>query len=263
MAATSGSTGVSRRVGIKQARIVRREPSGRETFYVEINGRKVYVRGGNLIPIDSLRARVTPPEYDHLLRLSEHANLNLIRLWGGGVPEHEYFLDQCDARGIMLWQDFFYHSGTYPDDDPDFIAEAEREAEDVIRRMRSHACLTLFCGGNEQLQGWDEWNWRATLDRHPGERLFTELLPAVCARCAPEVPYIPNSPHGGKQCQSPASGDTHTWFDFYNATKDPLFVTETCWGAESYARPDTLREVMGLDVDAHASVPTGPVAGAS
>ena len=243
---------VSRRVGIKQARIVRREATGRETFYFEINGRKVYVRGGNMIPIDALRARVTPSEYDSLLRLVEHANMNLIRLWGGGVPEHEHFLDECDSRGIMVWQDFFYHSGTYPDYDPEFMAEAEREAEDVIRRMRRHACLTLFCGGNEQLQGWDEWNWRATLDRHYGEKLFTELLPAVCAREAPEVPYITNSPHGGKQCQSPTSGDTHTWFDFYNATKDPLFVTETCWGAESYGRPETLREVMGLDVDALA-----------
>ena len=240
---------VSRRVGAKQARVIRREPSGRETFYVEINGRKAYVRGGNLIPLDVFRARVTPPEYDSLLKLVEHANMNLIRIWGGGVPEHEYFLDECDVRGIMIWQDFFYHSGTYPDYDADFMAEAEREAESVIRRMRSHACLTLLCGGNEQLQGWDEWNWRATLDRHYGERLFAELLPAVCARHAPEIPYIPNSPHGGKQCQSPTSGDTHTWFDFHNATKDPLFVTETCWGAESYGRPDTLREVMGLDVD--------------
>ncbi len=88
------------------------------------------------------------------------------------------------------------------------------------------------------------------MDRFYGERLFAELLPDVCAERAPEIPYVPNSPHGGLGGQSPTTGDTHTWGNYYNATQDPLFVTETCWIYDSYSRPETLRETMGLDVDA-------------
>ena len=90
------------------------------------------------------------------------------------------------------------------------------------------------------------------MDRFYGERLFLELLPSVCAAQAPELPYVPNSPYGGVGGQSPVIGDTHTWGNYYNATKDPLFVTETCWIYDSYSRPETLAETMGLDVDAVA-----------
>ena len=243
---------VSRRVGIKQSRLILRDEKDRDTFVFEINGRRVWVRGGNMMPIDAIKARVSKAEYERMIRLTAHANMNLIRLWGGGVPEPDEFLDLCDENGVMIWQDFLYHSATYPDFDPDFMAEAEREAIGLIRHYRSHACLVILCGGNEQMQGWDEWNWRGEIDRHYGERLFEQLLPAVCAREAPEIPYIPNSPYGGSQCQSPVTGDTHTWGNYFNATKDPLFVTETCWIFDSYSRPETLRETMGLDVDEYA-----------
>jgi beta-mannosidase len=78
-------------------------------------------------------------------------------------------------------------------------------------------------------------------------------LPSCCRACAlsgrPRSPYVPNSPHGGLGGQSPTTGDTHTWGNYYNATKDPLFVTETCWIYDSYSRPETLRETMGLHVN--------------
>lgn len=240
---------LTRRVGIKTVSLVRALPNGRETFQLQVNGRDVYVRGGNMMPIDAIRGLATPQAYERMLQLALNANMNLIRLWGGGVPEDEAFLARCDELGIMIWQDFFYHSSTYPDYDAAFMASAEAEASDLVAKMRSHACLVAFCGGNEQQQGWDEWHWQQELDRFYGERLFTEMLPRVCAERAPEIPYVPNSPHGGLGGQSPATGDTHTWGNYYNATKDPLFVTETCWTEDSYSRPETLREAMGLDVD--------------
>lgn len=241
---------IERRVGLKTVELVQTLPNGRATFQLRVNGQDIYVRGGNLMPLDAIRGLGTPEAYERMLQLALNANMNLIRLWGGGLPEDECFLERCDALGIMIWQDFLYHSCTYPDYDAGFLAEAEAEATDLIQKMRPHACLTLLCGGNEQIQGWDEWNWKQEVDRFYGERLIYDLLPHVCAVQAPEIPYIPNSPHGGIGGQSPLVGDTHTWGNYYNATKDPLFVTETCWIYDSYSRPETLCETMGLDVDA-------------
>jgi beta-mannosidase len=243
---------IQRRVGIKTVELEQTLPNGRPTFQLRVNECEVYVRGGNLIPIDAIGGIATPDAYERMLQLTLNANMNLIRLWGGGMPEDEGFLDRCDELGIMIWQDFLYHSCTYPDYDAGFMAEAEAEAVDLIRKMRPHACLAILCGGNEQQQGWDEWNWKEDVDRFYGERLINDLLPQVCAAYAPEIPYIPNSPHGGIGGQSPVVGDTHTWGNYYNATKDPLFVTETCWIYDSYSRPETLREAMGLEVDALA-----------
>lgn len=241
---------IERRVGLKTVELLQALPNGRATFQLRVNGQDIYVRGGNLMPLDAIRGLGAPAAYERMLRLTLNANMNLIRLWGGGLPEDEGFLDRCDELGVMIWQDFLYHSCTYPDYDAGFMAEAEAEAGDLIHKMRPHACLVLLCGGNEQIQGWDEWNWKQEVDRFYGERLIDDLLPRVCAAQAPEIPYIPNSPHGGIGGQSPLVGDTHTWGNYYNATKDPLFVTETCWIYDSYSRPETLREAMGLEVDA-------------
>lgn len=160
------------------------------------------------------------------------------------------FYERCDRMGILMWQELFLHSNVYPDYDPAFVREFLAESEDVLRRVRGHPCLCLISGGNEQLEGWDEWGWRTRMDRFHGERLIREALPPLAARMCPELPYICNSPHGGKWAQSPVEGECHNWGNFYNATKDPVFVTETCWTTESYSRPETLKRYMGLDVDA-------------
>lgn len=239
---------ITERVGLKQVDLVQRLENGRKTFFFRVNRKRVYVRGGNLVPIDALQAKVPKSVYRRMLRLVTNANMNMLRIWGGGLPEHPDFLDLCEEMGIMIWQEYFYHSTTYPDYDTEFMAEAEREAIDVVRYMRNRACLTLLSGGNEQQEGWDK-NWWKAIDRFYGEKLINEVGPRVSGLYAPEIPYIPNSPHGGKWSQSPVEGDTHTWGNFYNATKDPQFVTETCWNQQSYSRPETLKEAMGLDVN--------------
>jgi beta-mannosidase len=238
-----------RSAGLRRIELVRHDERGKPTFYFRVNGQRVHVRGANLIPVDYIKVHGEWAEYERLLRFIENGNGNLIRMWGGGAVEDERFYDACDERGIMLWQDFYLHSNLYPDYDEEFVAEFERESAELLRRIRGHACLTLLCGGNEQREGWDEWQWKDKADRFYGERLVTEVLPAIAAELCPELPYIDNSPHGGAWSQSPVAGEGHVWGNFFNAHKDPQFVTETCWGQESYSRPETLREVMDLDVD--------------
>jgi beta-mannosidase len=236
-------------IGIRRVELVTRDPQGRDTFYLSVNGRKIIIHGENHIPLDYIKCYAGEAEYDRLFALLRNQNVNLVRIWGGGVVEEDSFYDRCDALGILVWHDMFLHSTTYPDYDEHFTANVMAEVEGIIRVMRPHPCFALICGGNEQQEGWDEWGWQGTLERFFGERFFNELIPPVAARLCPDLPYIPNSPHGGLDCQSPALGECHNWGNFYNSTKDPLFVTETCWTHESYSRPETLKKYMGLDVD--------------
>jgi beta-mannosidase len=241
---------INRQIGIRTVELVKKDPGGKDTFYLKVNGRKVLVHGENHIPLDYIKCYAAGEEYDRLFKLLKNQNVNLIRIWGGGVVEEDSYYDRCDQMGILIWHDMFLHSNTYPDYDPEFVENFMAEAEGIIRTMRPHPCLAVICGGNEQQEGWDEWGWKGSLDRFYGEKFFNELLPPLAAKLCPDLPYIPNSPHGGVDCQSPAVGECHNWGNFYNSTKDPIFVTETCWTHESYSRPETLKKYMGLDVDA-------------
>jgi beta-mannosidase len=238
----------SSKVGIRTVDVVR-EVDGHPTFHLRVNGRRVYVRGTNFVAVDYLKVHGDWDVYERLLALIDNGGYNLVRLWGGGAIEPDAFFTRCDELGIMLWQDLFLHSNTYPDYDEAFVAEFRAESQELLVRMREHTSLVLVCGGNEQQEGWDEWNWQLDIDRFYGAELAFGVGAEVSAELCPELPFIGNSPHGGPTAQSPVAGDTHTWGNFFNATKDPQFVTETCWTQESYSRPQTLQESMGLDVD--------------
>lgn len=234
-------------VGLRHVQLCRRR-GGRPGFGLRVNGVDVYVRGTNFIPVDYLKVHDDWPVYQRLLRLIEHGDYNLVRLWGGGAVEDDRFFQRCDQLGIMIWQDLFLHSNPYPDYDPAFLDEFRAEARELLLRMRDHPSLVLVCGGNEQVEGWDEWYWKLDVEQFYGRTAAYEVGAEQASLICPELPFIGNSPHGGRWAQSPVEGDTHTWGNFFNATKDPQFVTETCWSIESYSRPQTLREVMGLDV---------------
>lgn len=244
-------------VGIRKVRLVTELENGRKTFYFEVNGTKIQIHGQNYIPLDYLKVYGSAEEYENLFRLIQNGNINLIRLWGGGAVEEQTFYDSCDRLGIMVWQELFLHSNVYPDFDESFTADFLEETECVIKQVRNHPCFCLLCGGNEQQEGWDEWGWKQELDRFYGESLPTVKVPPVAQRLCPEIPYIYNSPHGGKWAQSPVEGECHNWGNFYNATKDPLFVTETCWTTESYSRPETLEKYMGICLEDFSGIGWG------
>jgi beta-mannosidase len=239
-------------IGLRTVELSRKTAGGRNDFRFKINGQAVYIHGQNHIPLDYIKVYRDEDEYDRLFALIQNQNVNMLRIWGGGVVERKSFYDRCDRFGIMIWHELFLHSNVYPDYDDDFVREFRTESEGILKAVRNHPALTLICGGNEQREGWDEWGWKGVHDRFYGEKLITEVLPPIAKALCPELPFIDNSPHGGETCQSPTIGETHNWGNFYNSTKDPLFVTETCWTTESYSRPETLAKWMGLDVDEYA-----------
>jgi beta-mannosidase len=240
---------LQQQIGIRTSELITKDERGRDVFYFRINGRKVLVHGENHIPLDYIKSYGTKEEYDRLFTLFDDQYVNMIRIWGGGVVEDHSFYDECDKRGIMLFQELFLHSNLYPDFDEAWVKEFLTESEGVLKQVRVHPCLCIVCGGNEQHQIWDEGQWRQANDKFYGEKLVTEKLPVMAKELCPELPYIYNSPHGGKFASSPVAGESHNWGNFYNSTKDPIFVTETCWTQESYSRPETLKKYMNLDVD--------------
>jgi len=242
---------INQKAGIKTCELVTKDERNRNTFYFKINGQKVFIHGQNHIPLDYIKSCRSKEEYERLFEMLDNQYVNMIRVWGGGVVEDDYFYEECDRRGIMLFQDFYLHSNQYPDYDDEWTQGFLSESEELLNKLRVHPCLCVICGGNETQEGWDCWGWKQSSDRFYGERLIEDLR-RISLRMCLELPYIENSPHGGKNCQSPIEGESHIWGNFYNSSKDPLFVTETCWTQESYSRPQTLKKYMGLDVDEYS-----------
>ena len=185
--------------GIRRVKLVLNE-NGKSTFYFKINGEKVYARGFNWTPPDSIFSRTTFKEYFELLKMVKEANANMLRVWGGGVYPHEEFYKICDKLGIMVWQDFMFACGAYPRDHW-FLMEAKEEAMSIIKRLRSHPSIVLWCGDNENDVGY-----------HPkGHPLNRFVLREACENYDPERPYWPSSPSGGEDPNDPSKGDIHIW----------------------------------------------------
>ena len=121
-------------------------------YSVAVNGVRTYIKGVNMVPFDIMYGRVQPQTVDRFLRLAKEAGINLIRVWGGGLIESEYFYDQCDRYGLMVWQEFIQSSSgidNVPSKDPAFLAQLKRTATHAVRTKQHHPCLTFWCGGNE------------------------------------------------------------------------------------------------------------------
>jgi beta-mannosidase len=150
-------------------------------------------------------------------------NVNCLRIWGGGVYEDPLFYDLCDRHGIMVWQDFMFACCYYPDDDDDFCREIQREAEIIVKQLRNHPSLVLWCGNNEnQWLHQERQREGNAADRMYGEILYNLILPEVCRRLDPQRPYWPSSPYGGEDPNSPDTGDRHMW----NVGDPPLAAEE-------------------------------------
>ena len=176
----------SQRFGI---RTIELKQDRRFTFCV--NGVDVFARGANWVPPHSLTLDTSADQYRHLLDLAHDARFNMLRVWGGGTYEAELFYELCDERGIMVWQDFMYACAMYPDDEPDFMESAAREADEAVTRLRRHPCVVLWCGNNECQEAWELGDWYQRAPRHMGERLYDHVLPDTVRKRSPGTPYWP------------------------------------------------------------------------
>jgi beta-mannosidase len=197
-----------RKFGIRSVDLIEESDSGKKQFTININGKPVYIKGANWIPADHFPSRVNSDTYIRLLKMAQDANFNMLRVWGGGIYEDPEFYSLCDELGIMVWQDFMFSCATYPDH-PEFCDDVETEVREVVRGLRNHPSIVLWCGNNEcEMNSGEEAEW-------PGKKLFHETIPAILAEMDETRPYRPSSPFGGSPNNSPDEGDWHggSWFN--------------------------------------------------
>ena len=186
-------------------------------FAIKVNGLRLWIKGVNWIPDDPFPARVTGGRYEVRIKDMLDANINAIRVWGGGIYESEDFYNLCDQEGIVVWQDFLFACAAYPET-PEMFEEVELEAAEAIRRLENHPSLVMWCGGNECLEGFQYWGWKETLAGKPwGETFYLETLDKVVKELDGTRPYIPGSPFSthSDDVNSFNSGTNHIW-DVWN-----------------------------------------------
>ena len=185
---------------------------GTSFFRFVLNGRPIFAKGACWIPAHSLVGVLTRDHYRPLIEASARGGMNMLRIWGGGIYEHDAFYDLCDEQGVLVWQDFMFACALYPEDDRDFNASVEAEAAWQIRRLRHHPSIALWCGNNEN-QFIQSFVNEATGQDTPvlGALFYDDIIPQQVAKLDPATPYWPGSPFGGPHANSMKAGDLHNW----------------------------------------------------
>ena len=226
------------RIGFRTVRIDTEPDESGTPFTIIVNDHPIYIKGANWIPDDAFLHRVDRARYEERILQAASANINLLRVWGGGIYESDDFYDVCDERGILTWQDFLFACAAYSEEEP-MRSEVEAEARDNIVRLMPHPSLVIWNGSNENIWGYQEWGWAKRLgDRSWGLGYYLDLLPALLAELDPTRSYTPSSPFSPTDehyPNDPAHGSVHLWDlwnrDDYPHYRDysPRFVGEFGW----------------------------------
>ncbi len=201
-----------KQVGIRIVKLVEEPEGGDSGFVFELNGTKFFARGLNWTPCDGIYPRAEPWKQQRLVQFSRAMNVNMLRIWGGGIYEPDAFYEECDRQGITVFHDFLYGCAVYPQT-PEFLDIARDEAEAAVRRLRNHACLALWSGDNEV-----DCSYRWGGDHgDPWEKnkITRQVLPEVVARLDGTRKYIPSSPYSPDHAVDPNDvnqGDAHIWY---------------------------------------------------
>jgi beta-mannosidase len=241
---------VEKKVGLRTVELKLKE-NKHPAFKFVINNKDIFVRGVNWIPADSFLPRISTENYEQLILAAKEANCNMIRIWGGGVYEQDYFYDLCDEHGILVWQDFMFACGFYPEQE-EFLENIDKEIQQIVERLQHHPSIALWCGNNE-----NEWMWYGDYDKNistmPGNKIYHKTIPGILAKVDPRRPYWPSSPFGNnKDPNDQESGDSHqwdiwsNWTDYNEVKKDnSLFVSE--FGFQAPANISTWEGALSKD----------------
>ena len=213
--------------GVRQIKPVLSDPeTGENRFAFEINGQRIFLRGACWAPLEGMTHVWDADRSNRLFDLVVQGQMNVMRVWAEGIVPPQSFYDECDRRGILIWQDFMFGYNKHPSQVPGFAENVRLEVEDIVRRLRNHPCLLLWCGGNENYMGWDfQFHTPAT----EGWEIFTQVMPEVVARLDPERLFQRSSPFGGKPAPNwPLEGDWHdyTTITFSPEASVPLYASE-------------------------------------
>ena len=248
-----GELSITKNICFSSLRVVCEDDDIGRSLYFENNGRKIFAKGSNWIPCDTMASRMTEERYKSLLQSAVDANQNIIRVWGGGIYEKEIFYDTCDKLGIIIYHDMMFACSTYPST-KEFLDEVRKELDYQIPRLQSHACIGLYAGNNEDfgaINWYEESKNNRTVYIMDYDRLNNGVVGAKIKELDPSRLFWPSSPSSGPDdygdnWHSDNRGDMHYWsvwhekmsFDAYLQIK-PRFVSE--FGYESFPSMDTIK----------------------
>jgi len=208
------------KTGLRNIKLIQKTDSIGTSFYFEVNGKPVFMKGTNYVPQDNFVTTITPARTRKLLADAAAVHMNMIRVWGGGIYPDDEFYQVCDSLGLLVWQDFMFAGTMYPFDSA-FIANVETEAREQIQRISSHPSLALWCGNNEVSEAFHNWGWQKSLKWTANDsiriwkgyqQLFEDLLPNLVNKYDSGRPYWPSSPSvGWGRAESMTRGDSHYW----------------------------------------------------
>ena len=252
------------KIGIRKIELITDKDETGSRFVFKANGREIFCKGSNWIPADALPSNATPELTRKILQAAKDANMNMVRVWGGGYYEKDFFYDICDELGLLVWQDFMFSCSLYPSTDT-FLSEVGNESFEQVRRLRNHACVAVWCGDNELLGAltWFEES-RKNRDRYlvNYDRLNRTLEDSV--KCAdPTAIWWPSSPSPGildfgDTWHDDSKGDMHFWsvwhegkdFEHYYDVR-PRFCSE--FGFQSFPSLRLIKEFSTSDEDLNIS----------
>lgn len=218
--AAAGSDSNSQEIGLRSIKLHNDKDQYGHNLYFEVNGKPVFMKGVDMVPLDNFLPRITREKYEKHVLDAKNVNMNMIRVWGGGVYEDDYFYQLCDRNGILVWQDFMFACSTYPADEK-FLTSIRHEAVDNVRRLRNHACIALWCGNNECQDVFYGWGNRKKYYEEKGvlpllesqfKAMYFKTLPEVVKEYGGGTAYRPSSPFAFEDTPSDGiNGDDHYW----------------------------------------------------
>ena len=173
-------------------------------FRLLVNGIPIMCKGANWVPSEPFPSAETDEKISTLLSLAKEAGVNMLRVWGGGIFEKQYFYDECDKLGITVTQDFLMACGHYPEETEEFIHQLHKEAEFAAYELRNHPCLMWWSGDNENaVMGSDE------AENYQGRTAIHKGIMPILAKLDPHRRFLLSSPYGGRLFASKTVGTTH------------------------------------------------------
>ncbi|RLD67125.1 MAG: glycoside hydrolase family 2 protein [Bacteroidetes bacterium] len=222
------------RFGIRTIEVVQEPDSIGKSFYFKLNGVPVFMKGANYIPQDNFLPRVSKGKYEELILAAKKVNMNMLRVWGGGIYENKLFYDLCDENGILVWQDFMFACSMYPGDSA-FLSNVKLEAIENVKRIRNHPSIALWCGNNEMQVAWERWGYQKAFGYSEADsakiyedylKVFHDILPQTVNRLDSGRFYWPSSPNSAPSGweEEAQSGDIHYWGVWWG--KEPFSAYE-------------------------------------
>ncbi|RAK20937.1 beta-mannosidase [Flavobacterium aquaticum] len=251
------------KIGLRTIELIQEKDQVGSSFYFKLNGKPVFMKGANIVPPDSFLSRVSDATYFSLVENAKKANMNMLRVWGGGVYFDDVFYEACDSNGILVWQDFMFACSMYPGDEK-FVENVKQEVIDNVNRLQNHPSIAIWCGNNENDEGWHNWGWQKQFNYSKADstqiwndykKVFNEMIPQTLDSLLPKEKniYWSSSPSiGWGRKESLLQGDSHYWgvwwgkepFEIYEK-KVGRFMSE--YGFQGMPNLETLQKVMNKE----------------